>query len=164
MSTRCQVKIEGYKAIDKNHIGNPGVTLYHHTDGYPTNMLPTMYEGYKKQLDIFKKKGYESGKEFYFETPEKVASIVISSDPTVFEQEKSNALHGDIEWYYVIHPNGGKPWTVDVYKIHGWGNQKPIPVIKGVLLEKAAAEAEKIEEYGRKIGDKAHEEEKRLKA
>lgn len=163
MSTRCQVKIAGYKPEAKGRTGNPGCTLYHHTDGYPTYMLPTMYEGYKAQLDISKKKGYESGNAL-IGTPEKAASIIISSDPTVFEQEKSQRLHGDIEWYYVIHPNEGKPWTVDVFKIEGWENLKKIPVIKGVLLEKAASEAEKIEDYGRKLGDKAYEEMKRIKA
>ena len=37
MSTRCQVKVGD---------GEESVTLYHHTDGYPEYMVPTIWKAF----------------------------------------------------------------------------------------------------------------------
>ena len=39
MSTRCQVKVSDYD--ERENVSN-AVTLYHHSDGYPTAMLQVM--------------------------------------------------------------------------------------------------------------------------
>jgi hypothetical protein len=121
MSTRCQVRViaEGLGE------GAESVTLYHHSDGYPSNMLPLIREGYQQVL----KKGdyylWQGGR------PGKVAGFLCAADPGGFEPEEGHELHGDIEWYYVlrvINKTGGsmaeKPeWVVDVYEPPEWGDR-----------------------------------------
>jgi hypothetical protein len=51
MSTRCQVKVSsGVKGNQE------AVTLYHHHDGYPTNMLPLMADAYTHAREYLKKR------------------------------------------------------------------------------------------------------------
>jgi len=125
MSTRCQVKVVGE--------GLPwqaeSVTLYHHSDGYPSYMLPLIREGYQQVL----KKNKEAKESFGYTRdvylweggrPGKAAAFLCAADPGGFEPEASHDLHSDIEWYYVVtvvNKSGGasgeKPeWKVDVYR------------------------------------------------
>jgi hypothetical protein len=112
MSTRCQVEViqegmDGWK---------DEITLYHHTDGYPENMIPTINKAYK-----YKDK-YES--DWIKGRAGKVASLLCWADPGVFEPESGHELHGDIEYYYklyCVNRKGGscadKPtWEIEIYQ------------------------------------------------
>jgi|SRR3990167_1338098 len=103
MSTRCQVKVTN---------GEESLTLYHHTDGYPDYMLPTIKKAWEKYGQ-----GWEGARVY------KVASMLCAVDPTVFEPLDYHSLHGDIEYYYVIDCKGeshigAKPvWIINVYDV-----------------------------------------------
>lgn len=107
MGTRCQVQVCGSDG-DK-------VTLYHHFDGYPTNMLPL----FQRAFDM-------TGGGWSAARGGKAASFLCAADPGGFEPEEGHKLHGDIEWYYRIHAKGemhagAKPvWEVEVFDVPGW--------------------------------------------
>jgi hypothetical protein len=86
MSTRAQVRI-----FQEGMGWNDSVTLYHHTDGYPSGMIPLFKAAAKKAT------GYEGGR------AGKVASWLCYVDPGVFEPEEGHELHGDIEYYYKLY-------------------------------------------------------------
>jgi hypothetical protein len=177
MGTRCQVKIEeeGMDYSDK-------VTLYHHWDGYPSNMLMRLKDAEKGARDYIEEKAKSRGKGVDGKpyTPEywqlgragKAASFICKSEPDGFEPESSNELHGDIEWYYVIHLKNKKKgyfqhypeWTVDVYdaQVHVNGSPNLIPVVKDVKLSSMTeAKAKKIEKQRDKISEEAYKEQKK---
>ena len=97
MSTRCQVKV-----VQRGLGWEEAVTLYHHYDGYPSNMLELFEKAYK---DFGR--GYEAGR------AGKVASFLCAIDPGVFEPEEGHELHGDIEYYYLIEAHNVKSGTID---------------------------------------------------
>lgn len=107
MSTRCQVQV-----VEIGMGWDERVTLYHHTDGYPTYMLPMISKARNLAGN-----SWESGR------AGKVASFLCAADPGVFEPEEGHQPHGDIEWFYRIvleNKTGGsaaeKPrWFVEVY-------------------------------------------------
>lgn len=105
MSTRCQVKVIDDKDPDD------AVTLYHHCDGYPTNMLPLIAAAYEPN--------WEHGR------VGKVASFLCAEDPGSFEPESGHELHGDIEWYYILKIKADYDvqavpvWFIDVYRGDG---------------------------------------------
>jgi hypothetical protein len=90
MSTRSQLQVvqDGMRWEEK-------VTLYHHSDGYPTNIAAIVRDTFNK----LKADGvsYEIGR------AGKVASYLCAADPGQFEPEEGHQRHGDIEWYYVLH-------------------------------------------------------------
>ncbi len=127
------------------------VQLYHHCDGYPTNMLPLMAS--------HKAEGWKAGR------AGKLAAFIIATDPGGFEPEKDLRLHGDIEYFYRIttqNNNGGsskeKPEIlVEVFavgdsnfeKFWDTGDPKLLKKLAGPLpLAKAAKQAAKIEALG----------------
>jgi hypothetical protein len=126
MSTRCQVLVE-----QKGAGWNQKVMLYHHCDGYPTNMLPLILRAFKEG-EI----GWEKGR------AGKVASFLCAADPGGFEPESGFQLHGDIEWFYhlkVVNKQGGsmaeKPsWIVDVYRPGEGFWTKDNPTMKDLKL------------------------------
>ena len=140
MSTRSQVKVIGEGLGE----GAETVTLYHHSDGYPSNMLPVIREGYQQVLkknNKAKRSFGGTGDYFLWEggRPGKAAGFLCAADPGGFEPEEGHELHGDIEWYYVlrvINKTGGsmgeKPeWVVDVYEPPEWedvpmGERQPV--------------------------------------
>ena len=109
MGTRCQVKME-MEGMTWNH----AVTLYHHWDGYPTNILKLLQQARKSVPD---KDAWQAGR------AGKAASYVCAVEPGEFEPEEGHEKHGDIEWYYVVHCVNEKQgctaenpkWLVDVY-------------------------------------------------
>lgn len=117
MSTRCQVKVTQEGMGD----WKDEITLYHHCDGYPTNMLALFKEAWDiatKQNQRWNKDtvgpGWEAGR------AGKVASFICASDPGQFEPEAGHELHSDIEWYYVLSAVNEKSGSVDdnpVWKI-----------------------------------------------
>lgn len=86
MSTRCQVMITstGLDWTDK-------VMLYHHWDGYPSNIVPLLQQARRDAGG-----GWESGR------VGKAAGFICCSDPGQFEPEADLDLHSDIEYLYVI--------------------------------------------------------------
>lgn len=108
MSTRCQVRVQ-----DKTS----AFTLYHHWDGYPTNMLGLIDEAWRS----FSAKEEYSYIDYYLTRAPKVASLLCAIDPGGFEPEMSNDLHGDIEWYYVLNvtsQDGDPKWHVNIYTVN----------------------------------------------
>lgn len=107
MSTRCQVHVvenDGNQPWER-------LTLYHHCDGYASNMLPLIASAFKART-----KGWEGGR------AGKVASFLCAADPGQFEPEPGHELHGDIEWYYRLwvkehHDVEGRPitWEIEVF-------------------------------------------------
>jgi len=100
MSTRCQVHVvcEGVGWTE-------ACTLYHHFDGYPSNIVPLIAKAFE-----LSGKGWEAGR------AGKAASFLCAADPGGFEPEEGHELHGDIEFYYVVHL---------VNKHHGCVGDKP---------------------------------------
>lgn len=102
MSTRCQVEVTD---------GDHKITLYHHTDGYPSYMLPLIKSAWKKYG-----KGWEGARVY------KVASMLCAVDPTIFEPLPYHDLHADIEYFYSINCKGkmdmsSEPvWNVTSYE------------------------------------------------
>lgn len=103
MSTRCQVRIKEFG------VNNPKeeVTLYHHCDGYPSAMVPLIAGAYRAD--------WKHGR------VGKVASYVVAEDVDGYDIEQGHALHGDIEWYYVLevesemHVGAIPTWYLTVY-------------------------------------------------
>lgn len=134
MSTRCQVKVEG-----TNFEPGEALTLYHHCDGYPSNMVPLLAGAY--------------GKDWQHGRVGKAAAYIIATDPGGFEPEAGHALHGDIEWYYVIkiasegHTKDIPLWNLTVYSV--LDEARTVNDMKKVYdgpIEKAVALAESMEE------------------
>lgn len=173
MSTRCQVKVSDY--AERENVSK-AVTLYHHSDGYPTAMLQVMADAYKNAKKYLEEKAKGHGIPIsYWELNRagEIASFLCREEPDQFEPEAGHQLHGDIEWYYELKPsntdrsNAANPkWIVTVYKITGFDkDQKKIPIVEGEL-QAAAKLAEAIEAKGDKIANEEYEkrEKKRMKA
>jgi hypothetical protein len=144
MSTRCQVQViqEGLK--DWNFT----ISLYHHWDGYPTNILPLIAKAFQSIPD---EDIWLAGRAGH------AAAFIIASDLAQFEPEASLDLHSDIEWLYVVHcvnSSGGtiaeKPvWYVKVYApIKGFWDHPDMDHMKLVgddQISKLVKIAERIE-------------------
>lgn len=92
MSTRSNIKV-------KDNMGS--ILLYKHHDGYEKGMLPF--------LAPFIKNGMES------------ASHISNSLINNSEVEVTSAIHGDIEYYYVIN---AQDKNVEVHKVDFDGNME----------------------------------------
>ncbi len=103
MSTRTQVKVTN---------GEQSLTLYHHTDGYPSYMLPLI----QKAWEDFGQ-GWEGARVY------KVASMLCAVDPVVFEPLDYHDMHGDIEYFYEVDckgesHHGAEPvWKITSYEV-----------------------------------------------
>lgn len=142
MSTRCNVHV-----IQQGLDWEEKVQLYHHCDGYPTNMLPLFAKAFEQYG-----KGWEAGR------AGKVAGMIIATDVGQFEPESDTKLHGDIEYFYLIEVRNSaecsmadKPsWFVTVFapKEGFWNNSdlEHLGKLAGPLeVVKAAKQAERIE-------------------
>lgn len=104
MSTRCQVLV--YGNVESN---DRFVNLYHHTDGYPSYMMPLIAKAHRawlrsQQLDCLKGRS------------EKVASFLAGADPDVFEfhskhfrydeGSKNPSFNCDLDYIYIIKIDG----------------------------------------------------------
>lgn len=132
MSTRCQVKIteKGVKN-DKE-----AVTLYHHCDGYPSNMVPLIAGAYKPD--------WKHGR------IGKAVSFVVAEDVDGYDVEQGHELHRDIEWYYILeikseqHVAAIPEWTLNVYECDGDSLSDYTKVYSGPI-EKAVPLADSME-------------------
>ncbi len=108
MSTRCQVQV--IEGMGDNLYQK--VTLYHHFDGYPSNMLPLIHKAYELSGG-----GWEAGR------AGKMASFLCAADPGQFEPEAGHDLHsGDIAYFYTVKPSNNDKssdahpqWIVTAY-------------------------------------------------
>jgi len=131
MSTRCQVQvIEDYANGDQEK-----ATLYHHCDGYPSNMLRLFWESWQAMHNytykMYKKMGYKnedckryqeySG--YQLDRCGYVSSFLCFVDPTGYGPLGYHDLHGDIEYYYRLYTapavQDKSIWEVEVYTSHG---------------------------------------------
>jgi hypothetical protein len=103
MSTRCQVKIKEFGVTDPDN----EFTLYHHCDGYPSSMVPLIAAAYAPD--------WKHGR------VGKAAAFVVAEDVEGYDMEQGHALHGDIEWYYIlsIRDEQVPEWTLRVYQVVG---------------------------------------------
>ena len=113
MSTRCQVQVnERYVDHHNKEQISSSVTLYHHTNGYPSYMIPKLKEAFKA-----------TGGDWKAGRAGKSASFMCFVDPGVFEPEEGHALHGDIEYYYRVFCHNGRGdkafWEVEIYGGNG---------------------------------------------
>jgi hypothetical protein len=117
MSTRCQVQ------VIQEGIWDEKITLYHHCDGYPDNILPIIQQAY--DIGAAKGSGAQLGL-WELGRAGKVASLLCASDPGRFEPESGHKLHGDIEYYYrlyVVNKHGGslaeaQIWEIEIFTTH----------------------------------------------
>ena len=137
MSTRCQVKVE--------HLSHKeAVTLYHHCDGYPSNMVPLIASAYKPD--------WQHGR------AGKVASFLCATDPDGFEPEDSHDLHGDIEWYYILEMDGsGDTFDIPVWKLKVHTipyDGEVLPKLQGSLTINNSTTKKQIEKFAEKMESK----------
>lgn len=134
MSTRCQVHVTGGE-----NAPHDSVTLYHHCDGYPSNMLPLIAAGFVlgKGLILKQNERISEAKSVDPATATRpygawplgraghAAALIIASDPLQFEPESSHDLHGDLLWLYIVRVSDDRQpgaavawpvWTVDVHR------------------------------------------------
>lgn len=125
MSTRCQVRV-----YQKNGREDDSITLYHHTDGYPSGMVETFIKAYNYKHEEFnyllRNKSQEDRDKRAFKWWRKARSLKVAgylcwSDPGVYEPLPYDTLHGDIEYFYEIgvsvSSDGETPvWLVNIYE------------------------------------------------
>jgi hypothetical protein len=111
MSTRCQVQVIGENADDSM------VTLYHHTDGYPSYMVPLIAKAYRHAIKP-SPRGYPRA--WQAAQVGKAAGELCWADPGTMEPEAGHELHGDIEYLYRVYVSGGMhigvigKWEVEI--------------------------------------------------
>jgi len=124
MSTRSQVKVlseEPEAEFSEN------VTLYHHWDGYPGNMISIIYKGWKSITSI-KDRTYPNTNLYQVNRAGHAAGHLCHIDPWIFEPESGHTIHDDVEWYYKVWVDGHKnnkrikirgdnvrEWVVEIY-------------------------------------------------
>lgn len=152
--------------------GEPEVTLYHHHDGYPTNMLPLLKRAWDEAL-AWHKARWKTDLYGPFDpehpitcaslrSPGKFANHVVATDPEGFEFEQGHEQHGDIEWYYVVEfdhaPTFSGPvegrWKVQVDKLC-CADGAVVYSTSGTFQEVAEA-AKEIEAVGRAAEARKH--------
>jgi hypothetical protein len=118
MATRANVLVKSTNLYEFK------VLLYHHFDGYPSFMLPTMLR-YKKILRKELKRlggGQEWAKSCLW-NPAILASLIVATDPTgfeieaVFEKGQEVILNSDIDYCYVITTDKNEIF-VEIYTTH----------------------------------------------
>ena len=105
MSTRCQVKV-----TQKGLSWESSVMLYHHWDGYPSNMVPLIRKAYEEGMKPVNQRDWESERAWTMGRTGHAAAMLCYVDPRGFEPESGMELHGDIEYLYeveLINTNGG---------------------------------------------------------
>jgi len=114
VSTRCQIRI-----IQEGLSNEDSVTLYHHWDGYPENMIKLFKSAFEKigtDSSESHSEPWKSGR------AGKCASYLCAVDPGGFEPEEGHALHFDIAYYYRIFCENQRKekertiWEVEILK------------------------------------------------
>ena len=131
MSTRCQVRVEGdVRVLGAENTVRDRLTLYHHSDGYPSYMVRTFVTAFDKYG-----RGWEGNR------VGKVASFLCAVDPGSYEPEDGHQLHGDIEFFYEVHLGSDMTvgargtWTIKVFEVGGgWGDDQELKLIDEIHL------------------------------
>lgn len=122
MGTRCQVQV-----VQAGTGWDEKVTLYHHFDGYPENILGLMRIAYTRFVVMrTKAAGAEADRAWEGGRAGKAASFLCSVDPGQFEPEEGHERHGDIEYWYTLtvqnHQQGSigemPTWSVEIEYIY----------------------------------------------
>jgi hypothetical protein len=149
MSTRCQVKV-----VQEDVGWNEQVTLYHHMDGYPENMIPLIGGA---ALSVPENQKWLAGRAGH------VASFVCYSDPSGFEPEEGHELHDDIRYYYVLHLKNiaegslaeNPVWEVEVFETSYGGEERLKLIIPstplGMLMKSMGFKPYRRDPEGKKI-------------
>jgi hypothetical protein len=98
MSTRCQVQV-----IQESEHWEDKITLYHHWDGYPENIIPLIYKAYCYGNSPFADNENYYKTDLMKERAGKAASLLCWADPAQFEPEQHHKLHLDIDYYYRLY-------------------------------------------------------------
>ena len=109
MATRCQVEIVPTgNALDRGIRPEDVNRLYHHWDGYPTNMLPNIRDAFTKAVAYLKENSEPGGGArqiiHCLSDPAKSAAFLCHHEPDGYEPEDHDAVHGDAEFFYRITP------------------------------------------------------------
>jgi hypothetical protein len=117
MSTRCVVQVMGPD-------GGPEFSLYHHYDGYPSNMLDVIAKAYRcgrRKIHFVGGRGHAS-------------ALLCGADPSGFEAEASNVLHGDIEYLYRLRVEDNA-WRISVFRpASSWDTYEDFSWVGELLL------------------------------
>src|SRR5208282_26309 len=119
MSTRCHVLVDIR--------GNEDATMlmYHHCDGYPSNMIEVLQRAWKIAVEQSSKfHGEPTVPDWQAGRLGKVCGFLCASDPGQMEPLDYKDLHGDIEYLYhlvVTNSHGGSmaehpTWQVAIYQ------------------------------------------------
>ncbi|MGA7861326.1 MAG: hypothetical protein WCB19_05660 [Thermoplasmata archaeon] len=115
MSTRAEVMVTGSEGG-----GSEKVYLDHHSDGYPSDMLPMFKRAFKKfggkVGKSYRVGGWKAGRAGY------VAGFLCAEDYGLIEPEDCDSAgnHGDLEFFYVLrvsstqHPDEHGVWALEV--------------------------------------------------
>ncbi len=115
MSTRCQVQV-----IQEGECREQRITLYHHWDGYPENIIPLIYKAYcyEENPSSVSKNTFKT--DWRKARAGKVASLLCWADPAEFEPEQGHRLHADIQYYYRLYCSRSRSkkkliWEVEIF-------------------------------------------------
>jgi len=145
MSTRCQTRILAGNKEDNGQFSED-LTLYHHCDGVPKNMVPLFWQAYQfgitpfipdwkrdepnaKPMDAYQWQTFRAGF---------AASFLCHIDPRGFWPESGHELHGDIAFYYKLYVKGKnvkgqkyQQWELEIFKTKI--RREGSPLLKKVL-------------------------------
>lgn len=118
MSTRCQTQvIERHKEVEANW-KEEKITLYHHCDGSPSNMLKLFLKAYRYGVDPYPNSWNKELIESSWQAHRAgyAAAFLCHIEPRGFQPEESHELHGDIAFYYKIFVSKGE-WEIEIFVI-----------------------------------------------
>lgn len=101
MSTRAQLQVTD---------GDDKVTLYHHCDGYPDNMVHSVFDAHWNKHAAIGPLSYKNYRTGY------VAGMLCKVD-SEFQPLDYHDLHGDIEFYYILDVSKDE-WEISVYAVN----------------------------------------------
>lgn len=104
MSTRAQVRII---STDTNGSDLSQQSVYHHCDGYPSNMV-TLLQLADRMAHEHKYSASLLGR------AEKMTSFVIAADPAGYEVEPADTEHSDLAYFYALTIATDAPWKLTV--------------------------------------------------
>jgi len=131
MSTRSNVKLVG-KIRGKEKVR----WLYHHWDGYPSNMGPTIehYMAYMQRLGI---RGLDpTASQFIWLSGGEDDMYPEETDETTRKGfEHTTDMHGDIEWLYTVTLDG-RSYTIQCQRVRGYNVvEEPEPWCRAAARE-----------------------------
>jgi hypothetical protein len=131
MSTSCQVQV-----VQQDLHWEDNITLYHHWDGYPENIIPLIYKAYSYSDSPSSDNENYCKTDLMKERAGKVASLLCWADPAQFEPEQGHQLHADIQYYYRLYCSWSRRdhraiWEVEIFGTdwssefgNGWNDEQ----------------------------------------